>query len=68
MPVPESAKKAHRKWDELNRSRYWQCPVRFPASDREAIVNRAADLGIPVSEYIRSLVHADLTRSSPETP
>ena len=62
MPVPNSARKAHRKWDALNRDRYWQCLIRFPASDREAVTARAAALGVPVSEYIRNLVYSDLDR------
>ena len=62
MPVPVSARKAHRKWDALNRDRYWQCPIRFPSTDREAVTARAAELGLPVSEYIRNLVYADLSK------
>lgn len=63
MPVPNSAKKAHRKWDALNRDRYWQCLVRFPSADKSLITDRASALGIPVSEYIRDLVYADLTQT-----
>lgn len=60
MPITESRKKANRKWDTANRSRYWQCPVRFPSSDKTAILARASDLGVPVSEYIRNLVYSDI--------
>ena len=63
MPVPNSAKKAHRKWDTANRSRYWQCNVRFPAADRDMIKARAESLDYTVAEYIRSLVDADLKES-----
>ena len=61
MATSEARKKANRKWDEKNRDRYWQCPLRFPAGDRQVVVARAATLGVPVSEYIRGLVYADLT-------
>ena len=60
MPISDSRKKANRKWDELNRDRYWPCLLRFPAADKQVIVARAAALGLPVSEYIRNLVVADL--------
>ena len=60
MPITESRKKANRKWDAANRGRYWQCPVRFPSSAKTAILARAADLGVPVSEYIRNLVYSDI--------
>ena len=64
MPISNARKKANRKWDDSNRDRYWQCPLRFPAADRQVVVARAADLGIPVSEYIRKLVHTDLNRQA----
>ena len=64
MAISVARKKANRKWDEQNRDRYWQCPLRFPAGDKQVIVARAASLGIPVSEYIRSLVYDDLTDSA----
>ena len=62
MSMSVARKKANRKWDELNRDRYWQCPLRFPAADKQVIVARATALGLPVSEYIRGLVYADLSR------
>ncbi len=62
MAISVARKKANRKWDEANRDRYWQCPLRFSAADKQAVVARAAALGVPVSEYIRGLVYADLTR------
>ena len=62
MALSVARKKANRKWNEANRDRYWQCPLRFPAADKRVVVARAADLGIPVSEYIRGLVYTDLTR------
>ena len=61
MALSVARKKANRKWAEANRDRYWQCPLRFPATDKQVVVARAADLGIPVSEYIRGLVYTDLT-------
>lgn len=64
MPMSNARKKASRKWDEKNRDRYWPCCLRFPAADKQVIVARAASLGIPVSEYIRSLVYADLKDSA----
>ena len=60
MPVSNARKKANRKWDETNRDRYWQCLLRFPAADKQVVVARAAQLGVPVSEYIRGLVYSDL--------
>lgn len=60
MPVSNARKKANRKWDDSNRDRYWQCLLRFPAADKQVVVARAAQLGVPVSEYIRGLVYADL--------
>ncbi len=60
MPITESRKKANRKWDIANRGRYWQCPVRFPSSEKTVILDRASDLGVPVSEYIRDLVYSDI--------
>ena len=60
MPVSNARKKANRKWDDSNRDRYWQCLLRFPAADKQVVVARAARLGVPVSEYIRGLVYADL--------
>ncbi len=60
MPITESRKKANRKWDEANRDRYWECCLRFPAAYRDPVFSRAAELGIPVSEYLRNLVYADL--------
>ena len=60
MPVSNARKKANRKWDDSNRDRYWQCLLRFPAADKQVVVARAAALGVPVSEYIRGLVYADL--------
>ena len=62
MPISNARKKANRKWDEQNRDRYWPCSLRFPAGDKQAIIERASALGLPVSEYIRSLVYADLGR------
>ena len=61
MAMTESRKKANRKWDEANRDRYWACYLRFPAADKEVIFERASALGLTVSEYIRSLVYADLS-------
>ena len=63
MPVSNARKKANRKWDETNRDRYWQCLLRFPAADKQVVVARAAALGVPVSEYIRGLVYADLGKT-----
>ena len=60
MPITESRKKANRKWDEKNRDRYWHCYLRFPAADRQVISARAESLDLTVSDYIRSLVYADL--------
>ncbi len=60
MPVSNARKKANRKWDDSNRDRYWQCLLRFPAADKQVVVARAAQLGVPVSEYIRGLVYSDL--------
>ena len=60
MPVSNARKKANRKWDETNRDRYWQCLLRFPAADKQVVVARAAQLGVPVSEYIRGLIYSDL--------
>ncbi len=62
MPIAESRKKANRKWDEQNRDRYWHCYLRFPAADRQVISERADSLGLTMSDYIRSLVYADLGR------
>ena len=64
MALSVARKKANRKWNEANRDRYWQCPLRFPAADKRVVVARAADLGIPVSVYIRKLVHTDLNRQA----
>lgn len=61
MAISEARKKANRKWDEANHDRYWPCFLRFPASEKPAIHARAAELGLPVSEYIRRLVYADLS-------
>ena len=63
MPISNARKKANRKWDEHNRDRYWPCSVRFPATDKQVIVARAESRGLPVSEYIRSLVYSDLSGS-----
>ena len=63
MPVSNARKKANRKWDDLNRDRYWQCPLRFPAADKQVVVARAAELGISVSEYIRNLIYSDLGKT-----
>ena len=60
MPVSNARKKANRKWDESNRDRYWQCPLRFPAADKQVIIARAAALGLPVSKYIMGLVYEDV--------
>ena len=65
MPISVSRKKANQKWDAANRDRYWQCTARFPASDRDAVTARAAELGLPVSEYIRGLVYADIGAADP---
>ena len=65
MPISNARRKANRKWDEANRDRYWSCMVRFPAEDRERIASHAAQLGISISEYIRSLVNADLGSAGP---
>ena len=62
MAITEARKKANHKWDEANRDRYWQCTVRFKAEDKKYLVAAAAKEGIPVSEYIRSLVYADIKR------
>ena len=65
MPLSQSRKKANRRWDDANRDRYWVCYLRFPAADKEVIFDRASELGIPVSEYLRNLVYTDLsTRQS----
>ena len=58
MAISEARKKANRKWDEANRSRYWQCTVRFPADDKKYLVACAAKEGLPVSEFIRQRVYA----------
>ena len=63
MAVSESRKKANRKWDASNRDRYWCCYVRFPTGERERIAARAEALGLPLAEYIRNLVYADLDRA-----
>lgn len=63
MPISNARKNANRKWDVLNRDRYWVCTLRFPAADKQVVVARAAELGIPVSEYIRNLVCSDLANS-----
>ena len=60
MAISQARKKANRKWDEANRDRYWVCTLRFPAADREVIFARAADMNVPVSDYIRGLVYADI--------
>lgn len=65
MPITNARKKANRKWSEANRDRYWPCYLRFPAADKEVIFARAASLGVPVSEYIRSLVYTDLSKNEP---
>ncbi len=62
MAISVARKKANRKWDEANRDRYWQCPLRFPVADKQLVVARAAELGVPVAEYIRKLAYADLDR------
>lgn len=67
MPISNARKKANRKWDEQNRDRYWPCLLRFPAADKSVIVARAESLGMTVSEYIRSLVHADLLENGPSS-
>ena len=64
MALSVARKKANRKWYEANRDRYWQCPLRFPAADKRVVVARAADLGIPVSCYIRRLVYTDINRQA----
>lgn len=64
MAISVARKKANRKWDEANRDRYWPCLLRFPAADKQVVAARAADLGVPVSEYIRELVYTDLSRRS----
>lgn len=61
MPITNARKKANRKWSDANRGRYWPCYLRFPADDKEAIFTRAESLGVPVSEYIRTLVYRDLS-------
>ena len=61
MPPSEAKKRANRKWDEAHRADYWRCTIVFPAQEREAIQARAEELGIPVSEYIRSLIREDLS-------
>ncbi|MBQ3802717.1 MAG: hypothetical protein II845_03375 [Oscillospiraceae bacterium] len=63
MPVSNARKKANRKWDDLNRDRYWQCLLRFPAADKQVVVARAAEIGVPVSEYIRNLIYSDLGKT-----
>ena len=63
MPVSNARKKANRKWDELNRDRYWVCTLRFPAADKQVVIARAAEIGIPVSEYIRNLIYSDLGKT-----
>ena len=67
MPISNARKKANRKWDESNRDRYWPCYLRFPAADKPVIVARAESLGLTVSEYIRSLVYADLSENGPSS-
>ena len=67
MPISNARKKANRKWDEQNRDRYWPCLLRFPAADKPVIVARAGSLGLTVSEYIRGLVYADLSKNSLST-
>ncbi len=67
MPISNARKKANRKWDEQNRDRYWPCLLRFPAADKPVIVARAASKGQTVSEYIRGLVYADLSKNSLST-
>ena len=63
MPVSNARKKANRKWDEANRDRYWVCTLRFPAADKQVVVARAAEIGVPVSEYIRNLIYSDLGKT-----
>ncbi len=63
MPVSNARKKANRKWDDMNRDRYWQCLLRFPAADKQVVVARAAEIGVPVSEYIRNLIYSDLGKT-----
>ena len=67
MPITNACRKANCKWTDANRGRYWQCLVRFPASDKDAVAARAESLGIPVSEYIRTLVYNDLSAADHHT-
>ena len=60
MPVTQARKKANRKWNEANRDRYWACYLRFPAADRQVVIERASAQGLSVAEYIRNLVYSDL--------
>ena len=63
MPVSNARKKANRKWDDLNRDRYWVYTLRFPAADKQVVIARAAEIGVPVSEYIRNLIYSDLGKT-----
>ena len=59
----EAKKKANRKMDEANGQRSWRCTVIFPETEKELIVARAESRGQTVSEYIRSLIDADMLNS-----
>jgi hypothetical protein len=66
MPVSDAKKQSNLKWNRENAFRYWRATVIFPAEDRQAILSRAAALGLSLSDYVRGLVSADMEANETE--
>jgi len=58
MPFDSTAYKT-----EYNRQAYDQITLRVPKGERERIAQTAAERGLSVNEYIRSLIEEDKEKS-----
>lgn len=64
MPISEARKKANQKWDQAHRSDYWRCTIVFPINEKQAVTDRAAALGLSLSDYVRGLIQDDIKNNT----